>query len=622
MLRVNYRRYLAYFMCNTFSITLFYCFAALFTNDKFMNSRAAVSSISSNIVAPSVFVSIFIVLFVPYSHSAFQKLRQNDYGILLTLGMTEKEVFINMLFENGMIALASVIFGLLAGTVISICFYAVIIKAIGVTSLSLEINLKAYEVTILLYGVVFIITVIISIFQFYKMKVIDLIKSRYKADKEKKSSRIMFCIGNFMIILAVILMMTSYDLNHYNVLLYSMFICLLGIYLVISNSDIIIRWLEKNNKAYYLRNSLFFSNLKYNFHSLKKILIAMICLFQFAIFFMGISITFYNNFQRSAISHNPYGMEYAQMFGKNNISDENLKDILNKGDTKVTEEKSMEFLRNNAFNILSASQVNTNLNRHYNVKEGTFLTLFQYDLQDGYTEDFTIPEQLFVAYNNKEVKLKAVGSKIDILLDKNACLADRTIIVNNIDYEQMKKASRSYFLGVLKLFNFEDWKKSGSLVNALQQQFNKTNAVAESEEHYYKISSRLESYETAKQSSEFLLFVMFFLVILFCLSANIILHLKSQLELETERRKYSNLYKMGMQAEEMKKLVLKKYIFIFLTPVLLGAILAMFYNYSSNMIFNYGWISLKYSGIFSIIVIVIQMIFIKLYVNSYCKKLL
>ena len=100
MLRVNFKRYLLYFICNALSVTLFYCFAALFTNDSFMHNPAIDSSISSNIMAPSYLVSIFIILFVPYSHSAFQKLRRNDYGILLTLGMTEKELLINMFTQQ------------------------------------------------------------------------------------------------------------------------------------------------------------------------------------------------------------------------------------------------------------------------------------------------------------------------------------------------------------------------------------------------------------------------------------------------------------------------------------------------------------------------------------------
>ncbi len=123
MFRTNYKRYLLYFICNTFSIVLFYCFAALFTNKSFMDRTSEISMISSNVIAPSVFVSIFLALFVPYSHSAFQKLRRNDYGILMTLGMTEKEIFRNVLFENGMIALISIVTGLIAGTLVSMGFF-------------------------------------------------------------------------------------------------------------------------------------------------------------------------------------------------------------------------------------------------------------------------------------------------------------------------------------------------------------------------------------------------------------------------------------------------------------------------------------------------------------------
>lgn len=620
MLKVNFKRYLLYFICNTFSVILFYCFAALFTNNSFMKNPSVVdTSISSNIIAPSLLVSIFIVLFVPYSHNAFQKLRRNDYGILMTLGMTEKEVLINMLFENGIIALISVVSGLFIGTFISMVFYEVIIKFIGISALKYQMNIKAYGVTILFYGAVFIITVIISIFQSLKMKIIDLIKERYKADKEKKTHKAIFYIGIVMLITAVTIMIRNYKAGHStDVWFYSMLLCLIGTYFIIGNSDIIILWLEKNNKSYYLKNSLFFSDLKYHFHSTKKILTSMVWLFEFAIFFVALCMITYPSFTKNAVTYTPYEMEFAQMDKINQISDKALEEILNSGSTKVTEEKSMEFLRNGAFNILSESQVNSTLKRNYNIKKGTFMTIFMYDLKDGYGHDLTAPENMLFTCSDKELNLKSAGSKVDILVDKNY-MADRTIIVNNDDYEQIKNTSKDYETVVLKLFNFEDWKKSGDIVETLQQQLNHENG---SESKLFKITSRIEQYKTAEQSSLFLTVTVAFVVILFWFSANIILHLKLQLEFEDECRKYRDLYKMGIQEEEAKHLILNKHYFMFMVPVFIGAIIAMFYNYSINTICDYGWTAAKYCGIVSIIVIIIQIVFVKIYTNVYSKGLL
>jgi putative ABC transport system permease protein len=622
MLRVNFRQYLLYFICNTFSITLFYCFAALFTNDSFMHNPAIDSSISSNIMAPSYLVSIFIILFVPYSHSAFQKLRRNDYGILLTLGMTEKELLINMLFENGVIACLSVVFGLLIGTIISIGFYDIIIKFIGISALSYQMNIKAYGVTILFYGAVFIITVIISIFQLLKMKIIDLIKERYKADKGKKSHKAVFYIGIVTVIAAIILMIKNYNSGHStDVWFYSMIICLIGTYLIISNLDIIILWLERNNRLYYLRNSLFFSDLKYHFHSSKKVLIAMVWLFEFAIFFIALSMVTYPSFTKNAITYTPYHMGFVQVDKINQISNKDLQEILNAGGTKVTEEKSIEFLRNGAFNIFSQSQVNSILKRNYNIKKGTFMTIFQYDLKDGYERDLETPEELLVTCKDKEVKLKSAGNKVDILVDKNY-MADRTIMVNNEDYEQIRNTSNDYGIVVLKLFNFEDWRKSGEIIENLQQQLNKSNYRYRSGVNPFKIISRIEQYKIAEQSSMLLIITVSFVLILFWFSANIILHLKLQLEFEDEGRKYRNLYKMGMQEEEARHLLLNKHYFMFMLPVFLGSIIATFYNYSINVVYSYGWIAVKYCAVISIIFIIVQVIFVKIYTNAYSKGLL
>ncbi|WP_411681863.1 FtsX-like permease family protein [Clostridium thailandense] len=622
MLRVNLKRYLLYFICNTFAVIIFYCFAALFTNDSFMKNPAIDSRISGNITAPSFLVSMFIVLFVPYAHSSFQKLRRNDYGILQALGMTEKEVLINMIFENGIIALSSVVFGLLVGTIVSIGFYEIIIKFIGISTLSYQVNIKAYMVTILFYGAVFIITAIISIFQSLKMKTIDLIKERYKPDKGKQSHKVAFCSGIVIIIATIIVMIRNYDVGHStDVWFYSMILCIIGTYFIIGNSDIIILWLERNNKSYYLKNNLLFSDLKYHFHSTKKILITMVWLFEFAIFFIALSMVTYPNFIKNAVAYTPYEMAFAQMGKINQISYKDLNEIINNGSTKVTEEKSIEFLRNGAFNILSESQVNSILKRNYNIKKGTFMTIFQYDLKDGYGHDLSSPEEMVIACNNKNIKLKSEGSKVDILVDKNY-MADRTIMVNNDDYEQIKNTSKDYGNVTLKLFNFEDWKKSGVIVDKLQRQLNELNYKNSQESKYYKISSRIEEYKTAQQSSLFLIVTVSFVVILFWFSANIILHLKLQLEFEDECGKYRNLYRIGMQEAETKRLILNKHYCMFIVPIFLGAIIAMFYNYSINAVSNYGWAAIKYCSIVSIIVIIVQAIFVKIYTSVYSKGLL
>ncbi|AET70367.1 ABC-type antimicrobial peptide transport system, permease component [Desulfosporosinus orientis DSM 765] len=152
MLKANFRCYRLYFLGNVFSVGLFYSFAAIFTNQAFMDPKSVNSYISSNICAPSLFVGVFLLLFIPYTYQQFIKLRKHDYGILMTIGMSEREVLTNMILEQCVIAGVSLLAGLFLGTLTAFGFYFVIQHVIGVAELHWYLNLESYKWTALLFG--------------------------------------------------------------------------------------------------------------------------------------------------------------------------------------------------------------------------------------------------------------------------------------------------------------------------------------------------------------------------------------------------------------------------------------------------------------------------------------
>lgn len=118
MLRANVRKYRLYFLCNLFAAALFYGFAAIFTNETFLNEEIVNSSISGNIYFPSMLSALFVVLFLPVSCRAFLASRKQEYGILFSLGMSRKEAFWHMLFENVTIAVLALAAALAVGSVL------------------------------------------------------------------------------------------------------------------------------------------------------------------------------------------------------------------------------------------------------------------------------------------------------------------------------------------------------------------------------------------------------------------------------------------------------------------------------------------------------------------------
>ncbi len=347
----------------------------------------------------------------------------------------------------------------------------------------------------------------------------------------------------------------------------------------------------------------------------------MIWLFVFAIFFMGLCTVTYPSMLNSAVTYTPYHLVYVELYGMNKISDYDLNKIFQSGATEVTEQKSVEILRG-AFNILSASKVNEVFNTDYHVPKGKFLMLYQYDLHDGYEHSFLSAPVINIPCNNGDLALKSDGKEVRILFGDNNALSDFTLIVNEADYRQIKKASRGYGIGNVKMFKFAEWRKSGEILDKLKQKQYEVNSTIEPK--YYKISSRLGEYNLAKQSAIFLIFLEAFVFLLFWASANIILYLKLQLEFEDEKRKFISLYKMGMKEDEFRVLANKSHRLMFLLPVFAGAMLASFYIYFASKYYNwyYRWLSVGYCSIVSAIMIFLQMGFVKIYTNSFLKSIL
>ena len=71
MLRKNFAKYRLYFVCCTVSAAVFFCFASLLFDERFMDGYTVDSMISSNLVFPGMLAGVFVCLFLPLSYHTF-----------------------------------------------------------------------------------------------------------------------------------------------------------------------------------------------------------------------------------------------------------------------------------------------------------------------------------------------------------------------------------------------------------------------------------------------------------------------------------------------------------------------------------------------------------------------
>ncbi|PQP86926.1 hypothetical protein CPT76_27935 [Paenibacillus sp. AR247] len=120
----NKRAYVAHFLSSAFSVMIFFIYALLLFHPDLKGNIVSSSGTLSMLGTMGLRVSqcivfIFSFFFLLYSASSFIKLRKKEFGILLLLGMSRKQLNRMLFIENIAIGAAAIIAGIIVGAVFS-----------------------------------------------------------------------------------------------------------------------------------------------------------------------------------------------------------------------------------------------------------------------------------------------------------------------------------------------------------------------------------------------------------------------------------------------------------------------------------------------------------------------
>ena len=116
----NTRVYLAYFLSSVFTIMVFFAFAVNLFHPVIASKRGG--AVELIIGQTEMAILVFSFLFVLISVSAFLKVRSKEFGILMILGMTKKQLSLLVFLENMIIGCLAIIVGIALGLVFSKLF--------------------------------------------------------------------------------------------------------------------------------------------------------------------------------------------------------------------------------------------------------------------------------------------------------------------------------------------------------------------------------------------------------------------------------------------------------------------------------------------------------------------
>lgn len=594
MAKAHYKKYIFYLLCNCFSVMLFFMFSTVYFNERVVEVKKS-ESIQYVLTVPSAALVFFTIFFISYAHNIFIKKRKSELGLLMSLGMSNRDICKLLLIENATIAIFSIISGILAGAVFSRLFFLILMNSVGLQTVPFHINSKMVLYSVLAFFSVFFVAVGRSLFLILAGNVVQSLNSDKTAETIKKKDPMLGAIGVMIVIGSIVGLYYTYadsSVGGELLLLWAM-ATFIGLFISLYQFTSFFIQLAKKNTAYYYSRLLFLTNLEYKFKQLTSILMLVTSMIMVTILYSTIILFTYISNEKEAIQRNPYDISFLQTDQKNNLEKETLNSIVNSKNNRIQKHliipiyEYYQKLPNDHFPYVFTFMAVDDFNK---------LSSKKITLEDKeYVHFINTDEELAKASNGNAVQPIPIN-QVDIhyklketIVAKyinNLSNLDEIVVVNKSQLSRIKKQLHGFEANI-HLINVTNWKNSIDVVDKLDQElknYNKTTpAFADvrveniTEEEYFRIESKVADYNRNKHSQGILFFVTTFLSIIFFIGSFVLLYLNFFSDIEKEKAKYKKLNNIGITAKEVKRIISKELTIVFFIPTIVGTTLALLY---------------------------------------------
>lgn len=609
------RRYLSYFLNNSFAIMLLFIYSTLIFNNEFKNSPSIEKSIVKIMIFPDVVLILFEIIFVTYSYNIFIKSRQKEFGVFMNLGMSISDIRKLIFVENGLVALSSMLLGIVSGTVFAKIFFVAIMRLIDVGNIGFHIGIKNYMFSLGIFTCILLFPLIRTLISTRKFEIIKLLSADKKIKLSKINNAATAVLGGCVLVISLFVLYKYFDGSSTGLLLGVVLGCSFSIYIIISGLEgVIVKFMSKSKSRFY-NNLITIRDLNYKFNETKKVIYIIAMMTFIIIFINGLYLNLMLSAENIAKSNNKFDISFVQMTGKNDVPDKSVESII-KDDVK--QHKKIEFIWDEENIIFSDSEFNKNFKSNFNVKENNYIKVIQnanlkakekrelYENEMKYKHLGVIEGYKNQGYEFKNFFNSPVGDLSEI------------IVISDEAYKILKVKNSNVKVGKVQLWDFDEWKKTQPLVNKLENTF---KAYNKNDSDYLKVASKIGTYNQNKQGGKILFYLLLFLGIFFFVSVSTVLFLKLYSEIEIEKDKYRQIYKIGITDEEIKKIISNELKILFFSGIIVAIPVAfifssIYFSKDNSALPKYLWCNLIVSCIFIVVEVIYYFIARNIYTNE------
>lgn len=537
----NWRKYRLFIICNVLSIGILFSLRLLLDNPSLNDASMVDPMISSNVFAPDLLMHIFEAFFIPYTLVLLNRQIVKNYGILLSLGLSERQFMHCILVENALLIVISVAGGIMTGVALEFGLIVIINHQINLSAVLFLQSVNTYYQTLVFLFIVYGISLAVIVTTTIRKKIFNIINDGKKADR-KKEHRFLFAVGMICFSLSLLLSYIMYERTGGNILLWVIALSYISIVLVCCNSGFLL-------KKWRAKRLFLISDYEYYHKTNIKLCLMLIALYGSLFFMNTVSSVTESSLKKDVNSYYPYDIVYTQ--GMLDNTDENS--IMEMFDVDVSYQSSVPYYYSGGFSVFGVDDVNRETEKSFIIPEGHFLFVRSVVLNDGYVhEKGFVPSQIKINEENFELY-----DDIDCLLFcRGGGLTDSIILLNQEDYERIAGVSSSE--KYLRLFRFGNKGQQEGLADFIQEQSGSD------------VASYYEAYKRASQSADLLYLLMGYISIVILASAIIAIFYKIESEKEKDVYKYKLLIAIGAEQNLIRKLIKEKLIVTAIFPLIVS----------------------------------------------------
>lgn len=189
--RKSARDFAIYFFTLALGIAVFYAFNSIADSSAVdainQDSRQMIELLGTLISGVSVFIAFILAFLVVYANRFLIRRRNKEFALYLTLGMQKSDLFKVSAAETLIVGVCSLAVGLAAGLALAQLLALLTASLFGgaVEGVALSVSGAAMVKTLFVFGVIFLLTIVLNTGYLFKAKLIDLLQADRKNEQMK-----------------------------------------------------------------------------------------------------------------------------------------------------------------------------------------------------------------------------------------------------------------------------------------------------------------------------------------------------------------------------------------------------------------------------------------------------